>query len=147
MGRLEGKTAVVLGAAGDGNMGQVIARRLAAEGAQVVAAGRHESPLADLARELGGRHLICDITQADDLRRLARAALDWTGRLDVGVNATGWGLLKPFLETTEDELDRMADLQFKGPFQWLQAMIAGMVDAGRGGSLVQISSATATIML
>jgi NAD(P)-dependent dehydrogenase (short-subunit alcohol dehydrogenase family) len=122
MGRLDGKTAVVLGAAGAGNMGQVIARRFAAEGARVLVAGR----------------------RAEELNRLALA---WHGALDVAVNATGWGLLKPFLDTTEDELRQMADLQFKGPFLWLQAMVGAMREAGRGGSLIQISSATATIML
>ncbi len=147
MSRLKGKTAVVLGAAGAGNMGQVIARRFADEGAKVLVAGRHGDPLSELARELGGQSATCDITRRDELARLAQVALDWTGRLDVAVNATGWGLLKPFLETTEDELDRMAALQFKGPFLWLQAMIAAMAQAGHGGSLIQISSATATIML
>jgi len=147
MGALEGRTAVVLGAAGAGNMGQTIARRLAAEGAQVLAAGRNADSLAALADEIGGRHATCDITRGADTEALAQAALDWTGRLDIAVNATGWGLLKPFLDTTEDELRRMAELQFTGPFQWLQATVAAMVQAGRGGSIIQISSATATIML
>ena len=145
--KLQGKTAVVLGAAGAGNMGQHIARRFAAEGASVVVAGRHEAPLAAVAQEIGGRHAICDITRHADLQALARAALDWTGRLDIAVNATGWGLLKPFLETTEAELEQMTALQFKGPFQWLQTTIAAMLEAGDGGSIMQISSATATIML
>lgn len=147
MGRLDGKTAVVLGAAGAGNMGQVIARRFVAEGAQVMVAGRRAEELDRLADELGGRAVLCDITRREDLKGLADAALAWSGTLDVAVNATGWGLLKPFLGTTEDELRQMADLQFKGPFLWLQAMVGAMRQVGRGGSLIQISSATATIML
>ncbi len=147
MGRLDGKTAVVLGAAGAGNMGQVIARRFAAEGARVLVAGRSAEELNRLAEELGGRAVLCDITRREDLKGLADAALAWHGALDVAVNATGWGLLKPFLDTTEDELRQMADLQFRGPFLWLQAMVGAMREAGRGGSLIQISSATATIML
>ena len=145
--KLQGKTAVIVGAAGAGNMGQNLARRFAAEGAKVLVAGRHEAELKSLAGELGGAHAVCDITRLADLERLAAKALDWTGRLDVAVNATGWGLLKPFLETTEDELTRMTDLQFKGPFQWLQTTVAAMIKAGHGGSIVQMSSATATIML
>ena len=54
------------------------------------------------------------------------------------------GLLKPFEETTEDELQRMMDLQFKGPFQFMQSLVKVM---GRGGSIIMVSSATATIML
>jgi NAD(P)-dependent dehydrogenase (short-subunit alcohol dehydrogenase family) len=145
MGRLEGKTAVVLGAAGRDNMGQVIARRFAAEGAKVLVAGRNEAELVRLARELGGRHALCDITAEAEVKALAAAAKAWTGRVDVAVNATGWGLLKPFLETTRDELERMTALQFIGPFQFFQAMTQAMLETG--GSLIQISSATATIML
>ena len=51
MGRLEGKTAVILGAASIGNMGQVVARTFAREGANVLVAGRREQPLRKLAEE------------------------------------------------------------------------------------------------
>jgi NAD(P)-dependent dehydrogenase (short-subunit alcohol dehydrogenase family) len=147
MTRLLGKTAVILGAAGRGNMGQTIARRFADAGAQVLVAGRHAGELERIADEIGGRHAVCDITAQSDVEALARAALDWNGRLDGAVNATGWGLLKPFLETTTDELDRMMALQFRGPFQFMQAAVGAMSSAGNGGSIIQISSATATIML
>ena len=59
MGRLQGKIAVVLGAAGEGNMGQVMARRFAAEGATVVVAGRQLAALEALAKEIGGLALAC----------------------------------------------------------------------------------------
>jgi NAD(P)-dependent dehydrogenase (short-subunit alcohol dehydrogenase family) len=144
MGRLSGKGAVVLGAAGRDNMGQVIARRFAEEGAKVMVAGRHADELARFAGEIGGEWAMCDITRRADVFALAAAAKEQLGGVHIGVNATGWGLLKPFLETTEDELKQMSDLQFVGPFWFLQAMI-GAMDAG--GSLIQISSATATIML
>lgn len=144
MARLQGKTAVVLGAAGRDNMGQEIARRFADEGARVVVAGRHEDELARFAGTIGGSHKVCDITSKADLRALAAHAKDWGGHLDIAVNATGWGLLKPFQETTEDEIDRISALQFKGPFMFFQAVLEVM---DRGGSIIQISSATATIML
>jgi NAD(P)-dependent dehydrogenase (short-subunit alcohol dehydrogenase family) len=144
MTRLAGKKAVVLGAAGRGNMAQVIARRLVDEGARVVVAGRHEDELARFATEIVGEHFTCDITRKTDTNALAAFASKALGGLDIAINATGWGLLKPFLETTEDELQRIADLQFKGPFLFFQSMIAAMTG---GGSLIQISSATATIML
>ncbi len=145
MGRLEGKTAVVMGAAGRDNMGQVIARRFADEGARVLVAGRQKAELADFADRIGGHYALCDITREADVRDLSATAKAWTGRIDIAVNATGWGLLKPFLETTADDLERMTALQFIGPFQFFQAMTAAMLDTG--GSLIQISSATATIML
>lgn len=144
MGRLEGKTAVVLGAAGRGNMAQVIARRLRAEGAQVVVSGRQMDELQRFAAEIKGHAVRCDITQTADLEALAHASRAAMGSVSIAVNATGWGLLKPFLETTPDELARMTAIQFTGPFQFFQSMVRVMTG---GGSLIQISSATATIML
>jgi NAD(P)-dependent dehydrogenase (short-subunit alcohol dehydrogenase family) len=148
-GRLEGKGAVILGAANRGNMGQVIARRFVKEGASVVVAGRKMDELERFADEIGGHAVRCDITNRDDVFNLAAAAKERLGRLDTAVNATGWGLLTGFLDTTEEEFDQMSALQFKGPFLFLQAMIGAMGNKSGdgGGSIIQISSATATIML
>jgi len=148
MGRLEGKVAVVLGAAGRDNMGQAIARRFQAEGARVVVSGRHRDVLDSLAEELNGLAISCDITDRADVAALARGAKAWLGRVDVAVNATGWGLLKGFLETGDEELARMTALQFIGPFVFFQEMVrAMMANDPPGGSIIQISSATAKIML
>ncbi|RME65981.1 MAG: SDR family oxidoreductase [Alphaproteobacteria bacterium] len=144
MAKLTGKGAVVLGAAARDNMGQHIARRFAAEGARVLVAGRHRDELERLAGAIGGHAALCDITRRADVFALAATARKELGHVDIAVNATGWGLLKPFLETTEDEIDKMNALQLRGPFFFLQAMIQAM---DRGGSLIQISSATAKIML
>ncbi len=144
MGRLAGKAAVVIGAANRGNMAQVIARRFRDEGAQVVVAGRKMDELTRFAAEIGGHALPCDITDRGQVQALARAALAAMGSVSIAVNATGWGLLKPFLDNTVEEIDQMMDLQFKGPFLFCQAMIEAMTG---GGSIIQISSATAKIML
>src|SRR5512146_502936 len=144
MGRLDGKVAIVLGAAGKDNMGQHIAARLAKEGARVVVAGRKPDELERFAKTIDGASAICDITRRADIEALASFTKGKFGHVDIAINATGWGLLKPFLDTTEEELVQMMDLQFKGPFQFMQVM-AGAMD--RGGSIIQISSATATIML
>lgn len=144
MGRLEGKCAVVLGAAARNNMGQVIARRFRAEGAQVLVAGRHLDELERLAAEIGGFSAYCDITNLEDLKALRDAALVSMGNVSIAVNATGWGLLRPFLQTTTEDLLKMTALQYIGPFQFFQQMLEAMT---AGGSIIQISSATATIML
>jgi NAD(P)-dependent dehydrogenase (short-subunit alcohol dehydrogenase family) len=144
MDRLKGKTAVVLGAASQGNMGQAIARRFRAEGAQVVVAGRKLDELRRFAAEIGAHAASCDITRLDELKALAKSAVETMGSVSIAVNCTGWGLLTPFLETTSEELVQMTALQFIGPFQFCQEMIKVMT---HGGSLIQISSATATIML
>ena len=142
--KLEGKVAIVLGAAGRDNMGQTIARRFADEGAKVVVAGRKLDELERFASTIGGAARTCDITRKEDVDALFAFARDWGGHVDVAVNATGWGLLKGFTETTLDELDQITDLQFKGPFYFCQAAVDTL---GKGGSIIQISSATATIML
>ena len=81
MGLLEGKKAVILGAASPGNMGQVTARLFAAEGAEVLVAGRHEGPLSELASELGGHFALCDITSHAEVHALAYLARDLMSHL------------------------------------------------------------------
>lgn len=148
MGRLQGKVAVVLGAAGKDNMGQVIARRFVDEGARLVVAGRDMAALQAFAEPLGGIALPCDITDKAQVEALADSVIAQCGRVDIALNATGWGLLAPFLDTSEADLERIVDLQFNGPFRFMQAMVRAMTaDGAGGGSIIQISSATATIML
>ncbi len=144
--QLDGKRAVVIGAAGNNNMGQVIADRLVAEGARVVVSGRKAEFLDSFVAAHPGKAFAktCDITDKAQTDALAAFASEQMGGVDIAINATGWGLLKPFLETTPEEIQQISDLQFKGPFLFFQSMIEAMKD---GGSLIQISSATATIML
>src|SRR6516162_5994473 len=104
MGRLSGKAAIVLGAASPDNMGQAIARRMRAEGAQVLVAGRKMDELRRFAGEIDGHASYCDITKQEDLVALANAGAEAMGSVSIAVNTTGWGLLKPFLETTAEEL-------------------------------------------
>ena len=149
MGRLAGKNAVILGASSAGNMGQVMARRFMAEGARILVAGRKEDILKSFAEETGCEWATCDLTNEVSVNALADTAAAKLGGIDIAVNATGWGLLKPFLENTREELEAMTDLQYIGPFQFFQAMVRKMARSmgGRGGSIITISSATAKIML
>jgi 2-hydroxycyclohexanecarboxyl-CoA dehydrogenase len=144
MGRLTGKKAVILGASSAANMGQHIAQRFMAEGADVLVSGRKADVLQNFAAETGCHWTACDLTVEQDVKALADTALAKMGSIDIAVNATGWGLLRPFLNNSRAELEQMTALQFIGPFQFFQAMIRGMTN---GGSIIQISSATATIML
>ena len=145
MGRFDGKVVSIVGAAGQDNMGQVMARRFAAEGAKVVVSGRNEDILRQLAEEINGDWVVCDFTKKTSIDGMIDTIFDRHSRLDVAINATGWGLLVPLHENSEEQLDQMIDLQFKGPFMWLQKLVQTM-DA-TGGSIIQISSATANIML
>jgi 2-hydroxycyclohexanecarboxyl-CoA dehydrogenase len=146
MDRIKGKVAVILGAAGEGNMGQTIARRFAAEGAHVIVAGRGEKPLRELAQELDGAYRVCDITRGGDVAALAQFALEHAGSLDIAVNCTGWAPMTKLLDVQEAELDKLCALQFKGVYFFLQNMVAAMAK-GAGGSIVQMSSASAYALL
>jgi NAD(P)-dependent dehydrogenase (short-subunit alcohol dehydrogenase family) len=144
MTNLTGKVAIIAGAAGAGNLGQGLARRFANAGAEVMVAGRHAASLERLASDIGGAHCVCDFEKKQDIDALVASTRQRFGRVDIGVNCVGWGLMKDFEQTTEEELQRMMNVQFKGPFQFMQALVKVM---DRGGSIIMISSATATIML
>jgi NAD(P)-dependent dehydrogenase (short-subunit alcohol dehydrogenase family) len=146
MKRLANKVAVVLGAGGRDNMGQAIARRFAMQGARVVVAGRDERTLGELAAEIGGRAALCDLTQKAQLQSLAQVALDAFGRIDIAVNCAGFGLIAKLLETTEEQIDRVMDLQFKGSFFFLQVFCDSLAKGG-GGSIVLTSSASVHALL
>lgn len=139
MANLSGKVAVVLGAAGTDNMGQHIARALSAAGAKVVVSGRHEAPLKACAEAIDGDWALCDITKQAEVEALAATTVARHGKVDIAINATGWGLLKSLHDITEEELDQIIALQFKGVHYFLSAFVKAMPT---GGSLVQISSAT-----
>lgn len=143
MGRLAGKRAVIIGAASTGNMAQVTARLFAREGATVMVAGRKQEPLDALAAEIGGHATLCDITDKASVFALADAAKAKMGGVDVALNASGWGLLKPLLDVTEEELASIVALQFTGVHHFLQAFVGAMLaNDPTGGSIIQISSAT-----
>ena len=145
MGRFEGKVVSIVGAASIDNMGQVMARRFADEGAKVVVSGRNEDRLRALASEINGDWVHCDFSKKTSINAMIDTIVERHSRLDVAINSTGWGLLVPLPENSEEQLDQMIDLQFKGPFVWLQKLVQTM--ESRGGSIIQISSATANIML
>ena len=125
-------------------MGQVIARRFVAAGAQVMVAGRNDEERAIFAADTECRWCHCDITSGTDLAHLVSQTLRCFGSVDVGINATGANVLKPFLETTLEDLKYLTAAQFIGPFRFFQELVKAMPT---GGSIIQISSAVATIML
>jgi 2-hydroxycyclohexanecarboxyl-CoA dehydrogenase len=146
MGRLAGRKAVVFGAAGEGNMGQVIAKRLASEGASVLISGRHEAALKALALELQGSFALCDIAKKAEVEQVLAAATEQLGGCDILVNAVGMGLMAAAVDTSEAQLDAIIGAQFKGAYFLLQ-VFGGHMAAHGGGAIVQISSATTQCMV
>ena len=140
---LSGKVALVIGAAAKDNMCQAIAREYARAGAKVVVAGRHEGALKLLAEEIGGSWTLCDITRKAEIEAMAAFAKRRYGKFDIAVNGCAKGILKPFEDHTEEDIDLMLDISFKGAFQWLQVMVQ---EIHSPGSIINLSSAVATIL-
>jgi 3-oxoacyl-[acyl-carrier protein] reductase len=134
--RFAGQTVVVTGA-GRG-LGEAIARRFAAEGAEVGLVGRQRVPLEAVAaavRAAGGQAWVhpADVAQAEQVQAVVAAALERSGRIDVLINNAGVvDDATPFLAMTEAQWDRVLDVNLKGCFLMSQAVARVMVPQGGG---------------
>ncbi|MEU8118664.1 SDR family NAD(P)-dependent oxidoreductase [Spirillospora sp. NPDC049024] len=131
--------AVVTGASS--GIGAACARRLAADGYDVVVAARRTERLAKLAAEIGGRSVTADITDASSVADLA-AVLD---RCDVLVNAAGGAFTATSGETSDpDDWERSFRLNTVGTLRVTQALLP-LLRADGGGSIVNVSSTAASV--
>lgn len=142
MGMLENKKMVILGAAERGSVGHAVVERYAKEGAKVFIASRRGDQCREVGEELGGTGGSCDITDKASVYSMFDEAHEALGGVDIAINSTGLALGGPFLEYSEDDMDTIIDLQFKGSFFFLQAATQLMKDNG-GGSIIQLSSCVA----
>jgi 3-oxoacyl-[acyl-carrier protein] reductase len=120
MGRLQGKVAIVTGAAR--GTGEATARRFVAEGARVVLGDILDERGEAVAKDLGAsaRYVRLDVSREADWERAVALALAEFGRLDVLVNNAGIGLDMPEEERLEREqrsLQQVAELQAGGPIE------------------------------
>jgi NAD(P)-dependent dehydrogenase (short-subunit alcohol dehydrogenase family) len=140
--RFTNRVAVVTG--GAKGIGAATVRLLAAEGAAVVIgdvdAGAGAALAAQLAAEAHrARFTRCDVARAADAESLVRAAVEAFGGLDLLVNNAGVALARSAAETSEDEWDRVIDINLKGA--WLCARHAIPEIARRGGgAIVNVAS-------
>ena len=140
---LEGKVAVVIG--GEGVLAGEMALGLAQAGADVVVAGLSEERAearAESIRALGRRAVaaVADATRRDELERVLGVARESFDGVDILVNAAGINSGTPFFEIGEEEWQRILDVNLKSVFLACQVFGKAMVDAGRGGSIINISS-------
>jgi len=140
-GRLDGKTCLVTGA-GRG-IGAAIARRLAADGANVAVVDLDGAAAEQVAAGLeGGRGLGIGADVAD--RAAVRAAIERTvarfGRLDVMFNNAGISQTKPLLEATEDEFMRIQRVNGLGVLIGIQEAAKQFIAQGGGGKIVNTHS-------
>ncbi len=141
MGFLKDKVAIVIGVSGRGNMGEGTAKYLIKEGAKVIVAARREIELKEIAAEIGATPVVCDITREEHVEKLAKAALDKFGKLDIAVNTAGQAIMGDIAVTSDKDMRAAVDVHFCGTFYFLKHMSAAMKN---GGSLVTVSSMTAT---
>ena len=137
--RLDGQTALVTGASSGIGLGAAAA--LAEAGAEVVLVARHAGALeaaAQAIRARGGkaRALALDIT---DLEAVA-AAVAAEGPFDVLVNSAGLARHTPALDTTPADYDAAMALNLRAAYFLTREVARGLINAGRPGSLINISS-------
>jgi 3alpha(or 20beta)-hydroxysteroid dehydrogenase len=140
MGRLDGKVALITGAAR--GQGAAEARRFVAEGAKVVLGDVLDADGEVVAKELGSEAALYrhhDVTSKDDWDAIVSSAVDTFGRLDVLVNNAGVFRITPLATTTADQFRAVVDVNQLGVFLGMQAVIGAMSSAG-GGSIVNLSS-------
>ncbi|MDN3020370.1 glucose 1-dehydrogenase [Streptomyces sp. S.PB5] len=148
--RFTDRTVLVTGA-GSG-IGRTVALAFAAEGAQVVVAGRRREPLDETVRlieEAGGKALAvtADVTRAAEVRGVVEAAVDRFGSLDVAVNNAGVFLGgQPLADLPEADWHEQLAINVTGVFLALQAEIRQMRTQPSGGAIVNIASVFGTHM-
>ncbi|MFW6093078.1 MAG: SDR family NAD(P)-dependent oxidoreductase [Pseudomonadota bacterium] len=141
MNRLQGKVAIITGAAG--GIGRAAAALFAAEGASVLLTDTDEAALEEAVAAIGGdrvSHMVADVTRLEDNQAMVRRATERYGGVDVLlVNAGIEGDVKPITEYDEARFDQVLAVNVKGTFLGLKAAIPAMQARG-GGSIVITSS-------
>lgn len=142
---LDGKVAVVIG--GGGVLAGEMAKGLARAGADIAVFdfnGDAAEARANEIRALGRKSLGVkgDATKKADLERALAETQAALGPVTILLNAAGINSGTPFFEITEDEYQRIMDVNLKGVFLACQVFGKAMVDAGKGGSIINISSAS-----
>ena len=142
MGRLEGKSAVITGAAN--GIGRATALVFAAEGARVVGTDRDAAGLDRLRDELAAIGAECvtvigDVSMPDDAQRMIQSAVQHHGRIHILVANAGVIPLRTITEATAADWDEVMAVDGRGMFLTCKYAIEAMLETG-GGSIVCLSS-------
>jgi NAD(P)-dependent dehydrogenase (short-subunit alcohol dehydrogenase family) len=138
------QVAVVTGASG--GIGFGCATKLADMGMAVLATGRNEDKLAELARGIPDPDRVAtvaaDLTDDAAPRRITEAALDKWGRIDFLVNIAGIGSPKPVHETDDASLDHFLGLMLRAPFRLIREVLPHL---GPGSAIINVTSTFAVV--
>jgi NAD(P)-dependent dehydrogenase (short-subunit alcohol dehydrogenase family) len=143
MTRLSDKVALVTGAAG--GIGQAMIRRLAQDGAHIVAVDvdtRFAQDTTKTVTDLGRRidTMAIDVTKRADIDRMLARTVEAMGRLDILLNNAGVIRFQDMLEITPDDWDFVCDVNLKGAFFVMQAAARQMIAQGSGGKIINTAS-------
>jgi short-subunit dehydrogenase len=130
---LHGARVLLTGATG--GLGAAIARALAERGAQLVLSGRRADALEALALDLRAEAVLCDLSEREAVDRLADAA----GQVDVLVANAGLPGSGTLLKISQEEIDRVLEVNLRAPIALARRLSPGMVERG-GGQLVFVAS-------
>lgn len=142
-GRLESKVALVTGASS--GIGKATALAFAREGAKVVLADvavESGEEVLRLIQETGGEGIFvrCDVSRATEVEAMIEKVVETYGRLDCAFNNAGIeGEVAPLAQSTEENWDRVIDVNLKGVWLCMKYEIRQMLEQG-GGSIVNMSS-------
>src|SRR5262245_58681279 len=139
--KLEGKVAVITG--GSSGIGLATARRFVAEGAHVFITGRRRAELEEAVRQIGRNvtGVQGDVSNLTDLDRLFATVKQQQGRLDVLFANAGVAALTPLGEITEEQFDKVFNINVKGLLFTVQKALPLFAD---GGSIILNASIVAS---
>ncbi|WP_407944619.1 SDR family oxidoreductase [Paenibacillus swuensis] len=139
---LTGRTAVIIGAGS--TLGAAMAEALHSQGAHTALVVRNpekaEGLLAPLLASEKARLFQGDAVSKDDLERVCKEITAWSGTPDILLHTAGVNSATPFFEITEDEWDRIMDVNAKSVMLACQTFGKAMSENGRGGSIITVSS-------
>ena len=140
------KVVVITGASA--GIGAELAKQLAAKGAKVVLAARRKEELDAVAKRIGEKAfaVVTDVTKRSDVERLAKAAIEHFGRIDVWVNNAGRGISRSVADLTDEDLDAMWTVNMKSVVYGIQAVLPHF-KAKNAGQIVNISSGLSRVPL
>lgn len=147
---LNGKVAVVIG--GTGELCGAMAEGLAGAGAEVVLVGRNEEKAKarlDKIAAAGGRayFVAAEASSKDALQALLDTVLKRSGKIDIVVNGAGVNSATPYLDISEEEFDRIVNINYKGVFLGCQIFGKYLVERGEGGSIINLGSMSGLVPL